>query len=202
MHKCSSRSQLKNYRPVSLLSVISKVMETIINMQITNYFEGNSLLAANQFGFRRNLGTADALTGLHHSWASSIGRGGAARVLAVDIAGAFDKVSHAGVLFKLEQCGIQGILLAWLTSYLSNRSIQCVVGGATSRPYPIKAGVPQVSIFGPTMFLIYINDVSTCLAGNTQLEAYADDTTLYTLLRNDLPTAASLLQDTVNRLPD
>ena len=202
VHKHSSRSQLKNYRPVSLLSVISKVMEIIINMQITNYLEGNSLLAANQFGFRRNLGTADALTALHHSWASSIGHGGAARVLAVDIAGAFDKVSHAGVLFKLQQCGIQGILLAWLTSYLSNRSIQCVVGGATSRPYPIKAGVPQGSILGPTMFLIYINDVSTCLAGNTQLEAYADDTTLYTLLRNDLPTAAALLQDTVNRLSD
>ena len=126
VHKRSSRSQLKNYRPVSLLSVISKVMETIINMQFANNLEGNSLLAANQFGFRRNLGTADALTALHNSWASSIGRGGAARVLAVGIAGAFDKVSHAGVLFKLQQCGIQGILLAWLTSYLSNRSIHDV----------------------------------------------------------------------------
>ena len=106
VHKRSSRSQLKNYRPVSLLCVISKVMETIINMQITNYLEGNSLLAANEFGFRRNLGTADALTALHHSWASSIGHGDAACVLAVDIVGAFDKVSHAGVLFKLQQCGI------------------------------------------------------------------------------------------------
>ena len=92
MHKRSSRSQFKNHCPVSLPNVITKLMDSSINMQITNYQEGNSLLAANQFDFRRKMGTADSLTQLHRYLAFSIGCWGQARVLAVDIAGAFDKV--------------------------------------------------------------------------------------------------------------
>ena len=98
-HKKAPKSLMKNYRPVSLLSIISKVMEGIINHQLLNYLEHHQILSTRQLGFRRSLGTTD-LTGLHHSWISTIASVGLVRTLAVDIAGAFDKVSHVGVLFK------------------------------------------------------------------------------------------------------
>jgi len=202
VHKKSSRSVLANYRPVSLLCITSKVMESIINRQVTNHLEKNHLLTDHQFGFRKNLGTADVLCSLHHAWSGIVGRGGAARVLAVDIAGAFDKVSHYGVLRKAGRCGISGPLLNWLGSYLANRSLCCVTGGRRSQPYPVGAGVPQGSILGPTLFLIYVNDAPDCLTPGTSLEAYADDNTLYTLVSsvNNLPESADSLQRAVDGL--
>ena len=95
--KKKARSETKNYRPVSLLSIASKVLEKIINTSIMNFLERENLLSAYQFGFRSGLGAADLLTALNREWLTSINTGGAVRVLAVDIAGAFDKVSHAGV---------------------------------------------------------------------------------------------------------
>ena len=101
------------------------------------------------------------------------------RVLAVDIAGAFDKVSHRGVLHKAAQYGIQGCLHNWLPSYLHDRKIRVVVGGRSSSTHTIKSGVPQGSILGPTLFLLYTNDAEDRLPPETQLAVYADDTTLY-----------------------
>ena len=202
IHKRSSRSALRNYRPVSLLSIISKIMESVINRQLMNHLERYKLLTPHQFGFRRRLGTSDALQALHHAWITAVGRGGAARILAVDIAGAFDRVSHAGLLHKVRHLGIGGPLHTWLSSYLGGRSIQCLVGGQTSSLYTISAGVPQGSILGPTLFLIYVNDASETLSPGAHLEAYADDTTLYSLISLDTsPADAALsLQTSVDRL--
>jgi len=202
VHKRASRSKLRNYRPVSLLCVISKVMESIINRQVMNHLESNAIITDHQFGFRRRIGTSDALCVLHHQWSECIGRGGASRVLAVDIAGAFDKVSHTGVLYKSEVCGLAGPLLKWLTSYLTDRSLRCVVGGKTSSLYPIRAGVPQGSILGPSLFLIYVNDAPESLLPGSDLEAFADDTTLYATITSSssVADAASSLQGSVDRL--
>ena len=87
--------------------MLSKVFETVINRQVVNYLERNDLLSSSQFGFRRGLGTSDLLTALQHNWATTVGKGGAVRVLAVDIAGAFDRVSHPGLAIKLQAYGIQ-----------------------------------------------------------------------------------------------
>ena len=148
--KKKTRSETKNYRLVSLLSIVSKVMEKIISTSIMNFLERENLLPAYLFGFRSGLGAADLLTALNREWLTSINTGGAVRVLAVDIAGAFDKVSHAGVLHKLSSYGVGGSLHRWLTNYLSNRTLQVVIGGATSQPFPVAAGVPQGSILGPS----------------------------------------------------
>ena len=95
MLRCT-RTAVQNHRPVSLLSVLSKVMEKVVNRRIMTYLEKENLLSKHQFGFRTGLGTADLLTSLNHQWLSCINTGGAVRVLAVDIAGAFDRVSHLG----------------------------------------------------------------------------------------------------------
>ena len=193
VHKRKSRTDMKNYRPVSLLSVVSKVMEKVINTSIMNYLEKGNLLSAHQFGFRTGLGAADLLTALNHEWLTAINSGGAVRALAVDIAGAFDKVSHAGVLHKLKSYGIQDTLHTWLTNYLTNRKIQAVVRGATSAPFPVSAGVPQGSILGPTLFLVYANDAADVLPEGVTPATYADDTTLYCIIRSSATAESQCL---------
>lgn len=179
IHKKQSRSATKNYRPVSLLSVVSKVMEKIVNTAIINHLEREQALSIHQYGFRQGLSTSDLLTSLNHAWVSELNRGGAVRVVAVDIAGAFDKVSHRGVIHKAASYGIAGPLLGWLSDYLLDRKLQAVVGGASSQPFPIDAGVPQGSILGPTLFLIYVNDACDVLPDGVTPAVYSDDTALY-----------------------
>ena len=139
----------------------------VINTSIMNHLEKKELLSAHQFGFRLGLSTLDLLTSLSHQWLPCISAGGAVRVLAVDIAHAFDKVSHVGVLHKLRVCGIDGTLHRWLSSYLSNRNLQAVVGRATSQAFPVTADVPQGSILCPTLFIVYVNDAPDVLPADT-----------------------------------
>ena len=94
----------------------------------------------------------------------------------MDIAGAFDRVSHVGVIAKAQEAAIGGKLLHWLLDYLTDRKANVVVGCFSSDPHTIGAGVPQGSILGPTLFLLYVRDIDYCLCPDSQL--YADDTTL------------------------
>ena len=202
VYKKGSLSNPKNYRPVSLLPIISKVMERIVNCQIVNHLEKHHLLSTKQYGFRSGLGTADLLAVLGHDWSLAAGSGGCAHVLAVDIAGAFDRVSHPGVLHKAATLGIGGSLLQWLRDYLRNRTLSAIVNGQESAEFQIKAGVPQGSILGPTLFLMYVNDAETCLSPSTRMGVYADDTTLYTIIRSRHDSAGSIadMQSSLDRL--
>ena len=127
-------------------------------------------------------------------------------MLAVDIAVAFDKVSHVrvGVLHKLRAYGIYGTLHRWLTSYLSNRHLQAVVGGATSQAFPVTAGVPQGSILGPTLFIVDVNAAPDVLPANTVPATFADDTTLFSLIPSidDVPARCIEFQSGVDALSD
>ena len=162
---------------------MSKVMESIVNPHLMNYLEKGNLLSSNQFGFWRAIGAADLLTSLHHEWVTEVGKGGTVNVLAIDIAGVFDNVSHLGLLTKIQGYGIRGSLLQWLTDYLDNRRIQAVVCRKTSNSFAIHSGVAQGSILGPNLFLLYINDAEHNLPHNVYLAVYADDTTLYATIQ-------------------
>ena len=100
-------------------------------------------------------------------------------MLDVDIAGAFDRVSHAGVLHQAGCCGVSGDLLIWLMSYLCDRHLKAMASGQESPLYPVKAGVHQASILGPTLFLMYVNSCEDEVPRGVKLAVYADDTTLY-----------------------
>ena len=131
-------------------------MEKIVNKQLGNFLQRHRILSQHQFGFRTRLGTSDLLAALQFEWTRALDSGGCVRVLAVDIAGAFDKVSHRGLLRKAEALGISGELLQWIRSDLSDRKPQAVVGGHTCPPQDIDAGVPQASILGPILLLLYV----------------------------------------------
>ena len=171
------RSTAKNYHPVSLLSVVSKVFEKLVNNRIIDHLEKCGLFSDLQYGFRSSQSTANFLTVVSDRIARVFNRSGANRAVALDISKAFNRVWHAGLLHELKSYGISGQIFCLVSFFLSNRLLHVVVDGKSSQEYPVNAGVPQGSILGPTLFLLYINDLSDDVICNIAI--YADDTTLY-----------------------
>ena len=153
----------KNYRPVSFLPVVSKVFE--------------KLFPDFQYDFTSFRSTVDLLTVVSDGIARAFNKSGATRAVALDISEAFDRVWHAGLLHKLMSYKISGQIFGLVSSFLSNRHLRVVLDGKSSQEYPINAGAPQGSILGPTLFLIYINDLPDDVI--CDIAIYADDTTLY-----------------------
>jgi hypothetical protein len=174
--KKGDHSCVTNYRPISLLPILAKVLESLVNRQLIQHLEKNQLLSDTQYGFRSKRSTADLLSLATEVWLKSLDEYGESRVVSLDISKAFDRVWHKGLLHKLPGYGICGAALRWISSYLSNRKISVVLEGTTSDKLSINAGVPQGSILGPTLFLLYINDLPDRLQSETHV--FADDTTL------------------------
>ena len=170
------RSTAKNYRPVSLLSLVSKVFEKLVNNRIVDHLEKCGLFSDFQYGFRSSQSTADLLTVVSDRIARAFNRSGATRAVALDKSKACDRVWHAGLLHKLKSYGISGQIFGLISSF-SNRQLQVVLNGKSSQEYPVNAGVPRGSILGPTLFLLYINDLPDDVICNIAI--YADDTALY-----------------------
>ena len=167
------RSTAKNYRPVSLLSVVSK----LVNNRIVDHLEKCGLFSDFHYGFRSSRLTADLLTVVSDRIARAFNRSGATRAVALDISKAFDRVWHAGLLHKLKSYGISGQIFGLITSFLSNRQLRVILGEISSQEYPVTAGVQQWSILGPTLCLLYINDLPDDVICNFGI--CADNTTLY-----------------------
>ena len=198
LHKKNSRSILGNYRPVSLLSVLGKMIERIVFKHLYNHFQDNFLLSVWQSGFRPGSSTVTQLVELYHSFCNAVDNNKEIRVVFLDISKAFDKVWHKGLIFKLKHWGISGNILLWIEDYLKDRVQRVVINGQTSKWNQIKAGVPQGSVLGPLLFLVFINDI-TNIVKHCQIRIFADDTCLYITVDNkDL--AASLINEDLDAI--
>ena len=151
------KSTAKSYRPVSLLSVVSKVFEKLVNDRIVDHLKKCGLFYF-QYGFRSSRSTADLLTVVSDRIARAFNRSGTTRAAALDISKPFDRVWHVCLLHKLKSYGISGQIFGLHSAFLSNGQLQVVLDGKSSQEYPVNPGVPQGSILYPTLFLLYIND--------------------------------------------
>ena len=177
VQKVENANTKNNFRPISLLSAISKVMERIVFSAMYEYFMENDLLISENSGFKKGDGTINQLLYIVHNIYKGLDKRNDVCMVFLDISKAFDKVFHDGLIFKLRQLGIGGNLLNWIKSYLLDRQQQVIVNGQSSDIKNINAGVPQGSILGPLLFLVFINDINKQINSNIYL--YADDTSLF-----------------------
>ena len=151
-----------------------------------------------QYGFIRGKSTTTQLLAVYHEILESVASGNEVDVIYLDFSKAFDKVPHHFLLRKLETLGTRGPLLAWFQSYLTDRKQRVVLQGVCSEWLPVSSGVPQGSILGPLLFLVYCNDISTCIKENSTLALFADDSKLYRPLL--FPTSSTLLQHDLSNI--
>jgi hypothetical protein len=205
--KSGETDSVGNYRPVSLLSTVSKVFERAFYSRLSSFIKQQKILYELQFGFREGHSTHMAIIQLLENIITSLDKGEYSAAIFLDFSKAFDTVNHAILLDKLNHYGIRGISNLWVKSYLQNRTQYCTLGGEKSNTTTITCGVPQGSILGPLLFLIYINNLGSIFA-NFKTILFADDSNLIvngkTLtdiehkINSDLPSLTSWLR--TNRL--
>ena len=176
LHKKEDVLERKNYRPVAILSPISKVLEKLVYEEIYNYFISNKLLHPNLHGYRKHRSTQTALLQLYNKWVQAASDGKLSGVVLLDLSAAFDLVDPELLLKKLKVYGFDDDFLCWVESYLTNRYQAVWIDHALSEFLECKVGVPQGSNLGPLFFLIFYNDLPFFL--NCEADAYADDTTM------------------------
>ena len=191
--KTGDLSTVSNYRPISLLNSEAKLFEKLIFKYLFNHFRDNNLLSSLQSGFIPGDSTVNQLTYLNNTFCEALDGGKEVWAVFCDISKAFDRVWHAGLLYKLEAAGVTGEVLAWFKNYLSDRKQRVVLPGVTSDWASIRAGVPQGSILGPLLFLLYINDIVADIGSNIRL--FADDTSLFIIVENPVLSANCLNRD-------
>ena len=169
---------ISNYRPITMLSVFSKLFEKLIHKKLYRYLDSNNIINNSQFGFRAAHSTFHALTNATENLYRSLDNNLHTLGIFIDFSKAFDTVNHEILCNKLKHYGIGGKMLNLLTSYLSNRSQYVYYGGNSSSKLDILLGVPQGSVLGPLLFIIFINDIIN-VSSLAKFVLYADDSNVF-----------------------
>ena len=177
IYKSKSKELFTNYRPVSLLPILSKIIEKIMHKRLYHFLTTKNILYNSQYGFRHNHSTTMAVMELVNKILLGFENNNSTLAVFLDLSKAFDTIDHSILLHKLAYYGIRGTALEWFKSYLYNRRQSVCYKGVQSENMDIHCGVPQGSVLGPLLFILYTNDFSKCLV-NAEALIFADDTTI------------------------
>ena len=177
IHKGGSKFPPVNYRPVSLTSHLIKIFERVIQKKLVEYLEQHNLISSSQHGFRRGHSCLSELLDHYNELIDNLGAIQDSDVIYLDFSKAFDKVDHDLLIKKLQRYGITGKLLRWIKSFIFNRKQKVVVDGCHSYIGQVLSGIPQGSVLGPLLFLLFVNDMNQALEHST-LRMFADDSRL------------------------
>ena len=196
LHKGDNRHVPKNYRPVTITSKLCRILETIIKQRLISHLTENNILCDNQHGFRCGRSCTTNLLETLEYITEMYDKGIAVDEIFLDFSKAFDKVPHQRLLFKLKKYGIQDNTLAWIESFLNNRFQNVKVKNTLSKTLPVISGVPQGSVLGPVLFLLYINDLPNYIHCKSSI--FADDSKIYSKIQS--MEDSERLQDDLNNL--
>ena len=196
--KTGNLNSIKNWRPITLLPLPGKLLEKIIHKVLSEHLENNNVLSKTQFGFRPKRGTSDAVFNVLKDLYDARDDGMVTATCFIDFCKAFDSVHHMTLSHKICQLNIHGKLKRWLMEYLAHRGHVTVANGKKSDHAPVKFGVPQGSILGPLLFVLFINDLTEQIQ-NCKYTLYADDIVLYSSNIN-AAEAVRLLQEDLDRV--
>jgi len=200
LYKSGDSQSISNYRPISILSVFSKVFERVMQCRLLDFLDKHDLLDKSQFGFRKNHSTITALTVLIDKILTGFHNGDMTLGIYLDFSKAFDTIDHRILIRKLNEYGIRGIALKWLKEYLSNRQQYVSFNNCNSDYQSITCGVPQGSILGPLLFILYINDLPKVSEILFPI-LYADDSNIF-IQGKKLSHMVSLLNSEMEKIAD
>lgn len=179
IYKKGDRLSVNNYRPVSVISTCCKLLEHAVARYIQEFSADRNVLSPHQHGFRRSMSTVTQLVSNVHEILGVLDVSGQVDMVFLDFSKAFDKVPHGKLLYKLECLGLPSFIVTWIGAYLSNRSQFVEVKNCSSPVLPVTSGVPQGSVLGPLLFLIYVNDLIQVVSGTVSIRLFADDCVVF-----------------------
>ena len=185
LFKKGDKSDPGNYRPVSLTSITCKILEHIIYSSIVNHLDKHNVLCPHQHGFRKNRSCETQLIGLIDDLSKGLDNNNQIDAILLDFSKAFDKVHHTSLLKKLKFFGISGPVHQWIQDFLIGREQTVIINGSKSSSITVNSGVPQGTVLGPLLFLIYINDLPNCINTGTKVRLFADDCIIYRTIKTE-----------------
>ena len=168
-------SVVSNYRPIALTCVCSKIFESILSNELLFYLTKHDLITKHQHAFLKKHSTITNLLESLYDWTISFSNKKSVTVAYIDFCRAFDTISHPKIIQKLSAYGIKGTLLSWINDFLSNRTQTVKIGSQSSHSVSVTSGVPQGSVLGPILFLLFINDITDFTSPEVVISLFADD---------------------------